>query len=917
MAEKQVAVRLTARIDQYRKAMTQAKQSTDDVASSGGRIQQLGPKFTQVGSTLSTRLTLPIVALGGVATKMAGDFDRSMTKIQTLVGVSADEVDTMRSSVMELAGATAKSPQELADALFVVTSAGLRGADAMDALEFAAKASAVGMGETETIARAVAGAMNAYGPSVLDASMATDILVATARAGNFEASQLAGSLGRVLPFAKQAQVGLEDVGGAIALITRTNGNASEAVTQLTGLIRAFVTPTQEGKAALEGLGLTAGDVRDHLGEHGLAATLQMLDGELGGNREALARIIGSAEGTSAAFQILDADAATLQGTFGETADAQGILGDAFAQTADSDAFKMQEAIAGVQRALVEIGGIILPVAADIAGGIAGVVSAFSGLPDSAQIAIVAALGVAAALGPVMTVIGNLIRAWGAMKTAMLAASASNPILLGLTAAAATAAIAIGIFGSSARNAKIEVDDLKDSVTEVQDPLKLLADHVADTASSNDMLLAVMAEAGITAGEYGEALAGVGELVAETGLSTRQLRGGFDDLTASQQATLIASGDIRNALQDAGRAMGLNEDELHSLLDAHAAFEGNAAGTIEKMENLAAVTDTDTTATDDLTVSTEDLMSANEELAGIVDELTASADESTASAKEQKASFDGVEAAARRLDDAISELGAELDRLIGSTIDLQREEDNWIGKLAEIETAIAAVDEDTGELTYTLDANTEAGRQNREAVRQAAEQILSMSDAMLENGASAGEATDRMMDMREELIEQMMPAFDGSRSRAESYIDALGLTPKSIGTAVELSGVEAATMSLAQLTADRVVKIRARYMGNSGVRIPGNAFDRGGYAPAGGLVAERRPEFVGGALVSVPTIVASPVQVTSGATTEAKFDRMLDALSAMSGQRDSTGGPLIGQFNSYTDTDPAKVARMITMALAVA
>ena len=176
----------------------------------GDRMQEAGQKMTNVGKKMSLAITAPLAGIGIAAAKTSMDFETSLSKMVGLVGLTTDEVDGMRDSVLQLAGATAKSPQELADALFVVTSAGLRGDAAIQALDQAARASAAGLGETADIARSVAGAVNAYGTANLSAAKATDVIVATARAGNFETSQFAAAVGRVLPFAKQAGSSIED-----------------------------------------------------------------------------------------------------------------------------------------------------------------------------------------------------------------------------------------------------------------------------------------------------------------------------------------------------------------------------------------------------------------------------------------------------------------------------------------------------------------------------------------------------------------------------------------------------------------------------------------------------------------------------------------------------------------------------------
>ena len=75
-----------------------------------------------------------------------------MKLVVSLVGIAGEEVDKMKDSVKALSGQTAQAPAKLADAMFFIQSAGLRGATAMETLEASAKAAAVGLGEVEQIA---------------------------------------------------------------------------------------------------------------------------------------------------------------------------------------------------------------------------------------------------------------------------------------------------------------------------------------------------------------------------------------------------------------------------------------------------------------------------------------------------------------------------------------------------------------------------------------------------------------------------------------------------------------------------------------------------------------------------------------------------------------------------------------------
>jgi TP901 family phage tail tape measure protein len=395
-------------------------------------FQNTGRVLGGIGTALTSAVTLPLVGVGVAATTMAANFSESMSKITALVGIAADEVKAMESSVLSLSRETAKSPQELADALFVVTSAGLRGAQAMEALNVAAKAGAAGLGATNDIARVVAGAMNAYGAETLGAARATDIIVATARAGNFATDQFAGALGRVLPFAKQAQASLEDVGGAVALLTRTNGNAAESITQVRALFGAFVVPTREAQTVLEEVGVSAEDLRNKIGKDGLVSALQLLDRAVGGNREVLGRLLGSKEAASAAFQILDADAESLAGTFGVVADSIGMTDDAFNTASEQSAFKFREALNNIRIAGIELGNTILPIVTDILEAFLRLTERFDALEDSQKKMIVVAGLLLAALGPLLIILGSVATIIGVL------------IAAGLPFAAAIGAVVAGV-----------------------------------------------------------------------------------------------------------------------------------------------------------------------------------------------------------------------------------------------------------------------------------------------------------------------------------------------------------------------------------------------------------------------------------------------------------------------------------------
>ena len=140
----------------------------------------------------------------------------------------------------------------------------------MEVLKAAAKGSAVGLGETKEIARATTAVIQAYGKENINAARAADILTATVREGNLEASELAPVLGRVIGLSSQLGISFEDVGASVATFTRLGVDSAEAITGLRGIMNALIKPTQEGEAALSRYGMSMKSLRDEVSQKGVS-----------------------------------------------------------------------------------------------------------------------------------------------------------------------------------------------------------------------------------------------------------------------------------------------------------------------------------------------------------------------------------------------------------------------------------------------------------------------------------------------------------------------------------------------------------------------------------------------------------------------------------------------------------------------
>jgi TP901 family phage tail tape measure protein len=388
----------------------------------GRNLGQIGRSAQQAGRSLTVGLTLPIVAAGVAVVKMGVDFEKEMTKIQTLVGIAGERVDEMGDEVLALSKDVAKGPQELARALFVVTSAGQRGAEAMKILEQAAKASAIGLGDTAEIARAVTSAVNAYGVENLNAERATEILVATVREGNLEAADLAGSLGRVIGIAANVGLTFDQVGAFIATFTRVGVGAEEAVTSLRGALAILVKPTKGVSDALATIGTTVEQLRADVVEKGIAETFGLLIKNLEGAGIAVAEVFPNIRALSGVLATAGSQGEEFVRISEAIANSQGIVREGFEETRKTAAFVFAQVFTELKSITAELGLELIPILKDsllpllrgMVKTIGLAADAFKKLPAPLQKMVLGFVALLAAAGPFLFLFGGISRGVGAV-----------------------------------------------------------------------------------------------------------------------------------------------------------------------------------------------------------------------------------------------------------------------------------------------------------------------------------------------------------------------------------------------------------------------------------------------------------------------------------------------------------------------
>lgn len=176
-------------------------------------------------------------------------FQKGMAEVFTLIPrMSEGARISMEADTMALARAHGRLTDEVVPALYQAISAGVPPDNVMSFMETASKAARGGVSDLKTSVDILTTIVNAYGREVITAEKASDILFAAVQGGKVTFTELAKTAFNIVPVAASLGVKFEDVGAAIAAMTKQGVPARTATTQLR---QVLINVSQEGREAAE------------------------------------------------------------------------------------------------------------------------------------------------------------------------------------------------------------------------------------------------------------------------------------------------------------------------------------------------------------------------------------------------------------------------------------------------------------------------------------------------------------------------------------------------------------------------------------------------------------------------------------------------------------------------------------------
>jgi len=388
----------------------QINQVNGTLTKTSNNMQATAAKLRSFGWLASTTITAPMVlATKSIAT--AGmEFEYSMKKMIGLAGVASGEISGLSKVVKELAVSTGVGPQELAETLYFIESSGLKGARALEALDMAAKGSAAGMGEAKDLANLLTGAMNAYETEGLTAARVMDVLTASIREGKAEPAAMVTAFGTILPIAQELGVSIEEVGGALAVMTLTTSSTANSATYLRNILFKILNPIDEVKDAFIGMKTSVEEVQVMLREKGFDVTMKYLDELTRKYGKTMADIFPEMRALSGALNYTGQAAEKTAGIMGEVDKSTGDFGRNYEEMAKTWKKEWDRSVSSIKVSAIDLGTAVLPYLTKmfdvVAGALKRVTDSFMSLSPEMQKLILGFAAFMAVLGPLSLLVST-------------------------------------------------------------------------------------------------------------------------------------------------------------------------------------------------------------------------------------------------------------------------------------------------------------------------------------------------------------------------------------------------------------------------------------------------------------------------------------------------------------------------------
>lgn len=392
------------------KSITAMTNGSKGAIKLGKDIEKAGKSITNVGSKLTTTLTLPIVGLAGASVKTAAEFEASMSNVKAITGATGEDFEKLTTLAQDLGKTTAWSASEVAEAMQYTGMAGWSAQQNIDGLAGVlnlASATGTDLARTSDI---LTDAISAFGDTAADSARYADVMTAASTNANVNVELLGESYKYVGSLAGTMGYEIDQVTTALAAMGNQGIKGSQAGTSLKNAISNLAAPTDAMQKAMDQLGISI--VNSDGTMKSFEDVIDNLQGSFAGLTEdqqaAYAKTLFGKNAMAGMLAVINTSAED----YDKLADAISNSGGAAEDAANTQLDNLQGQLtllkSAVEGIAISFGNKMLPYLKKAAEFAQGLADKINGLSDEQMDLILKIAAVVAAIGPALMIFGKMV-----------------------------------------------------------------------------------------------------------------------------------------------------------------------------------------------------------------------------------------------------------------------------------------------------------------------------------------------------------------------------------------------------------------------------------------------------------------------------------------------------------------------------
>lgn len=284
------------------KAVQNMQQQSRKINKISNDIKKAGKNVEGIGKGLTKNVTVPIVSVMTASGKMADTFEQNLGQVNTLLD-DHSHLESYKEAALKTSNETGLNLNTVTQGVYqMISSIGDSGKTTEKIFNTSAKAAKAGGAEVSESVSLISSAMKGYNSINNEtAQKISDMAFQTQKLGVTTYKELAASMQPLFPLGNALNVSYEELFGSMATLTGVTGNTAEVTTQMKGVFTGLMKPTDAMSDLMEKYGYKNGEAM--IKAEGMAGVLKILKKETGGQSDKMGQLFSNSRALTAVLAL--------------------------------------------------------------------------------------------------------------------------------------------------------------------------------------------------------------------------------------------------------------------------------------------------------------------------------------------------------------------------------------------------------------------------------------------------------------------------------------------------------------------------------------------------------------------------------------------------------------------------------------